>query len=71
MNDKTEHTRFHIERGYAYDKEGNVTQWTRETIAGQRTLAGARRELKQMKKESAHFKDWRIVKRTVIEEVVE
>lgn len=68
----SQHIRFHIERGYCYDANNNATSWTRETIAGQRTITAARRELKQMKKESAGFhKDWRIAKRTVTEEVVE
>jgi hypothetical protein len=75
MNDKTEHTRFHIDRGFVYGTQGKkvvVFQWTRETLAGEHTLAAARKDLKRLKKESpSYFKDWRIVKRTVTEEVVE
>lgn len=67
---KTTHVRFHIERGYAYDQKGNVTQWSRETLAGAKTITGARLDLRQMRREAPYFRSWRIVRITTTAEVV-
>lgn len=64
--------RFHVERRVVSGPAA-LDVWVRETIAGAKTIAGARRDRRNVRRESpSYFKrdDWRIVKLTTTTEVV-
>lgn len=61
--------RYHIERVHYTDARGHK-HWTRESIAGARTLKGARVELAHHKREApSYYKHWRIVRVTTTRKV--
>lgn len=65
--------RFHVERRVVKDLKRSGDVWARETLAGAKTLAGARIDRRNIRRESPkYFKrdDWRIVKITTTTEVV-
>ncbi len=65
--------RFHIERRCVVGLKRSEDVWTRETLAGAKTITGARRDRSTIRRESPkYFKraDFRIVKITTTTEVV-
>lgn len=65
--------RFHVERRVVSGPLPTDDVWTRETLAGAKTIAGARIDRRNIRRESPkYFKrdDWRIVKITTTTEVV-
>lgn len=65
--------RFHVERRYFRGETRDQDLWDRQTLAGARTLARARFDLADVRKDSpSYFKrrDFRIVKVTSIREIV-
>lgn len=70
---KTTTVRFHIERRCVVGLRRAEDVWARETLAGAKTITGARRDRRTIRRESPkYFKraDFRIVKITTTTEVV-
>lgn len=65
--------RFHLERRVGKGLTRDQDTWTRETIAGAKSITAARMDLRQFKREAPSYfgrTDWRIVKVTTTREVV-
>lgn len=62
--------RYYVERLFVQALKSSDDRWTRESIAGSKTIVGARKELAEFEEHHAPWQKYRIVKITTTKRVV-